>query len=534
MNSRVSKPQTRHSRVKLPEALLLDTVASTGAELRASHRRQSPVSGARDAPVQPTKRRFDATPEIDPLPAKRARLTRTGTQRPEIENEKLKQADKQTTLQQPKSNPPYASFLKDFVDPVHPDSRPESVYTFVSEWLESVGSGREKRCRSDSYLHRSDDSPISRNLTRSAPEMDYTRDTDTFVVPPTPASTGSRSHRADIDTGSVAPSDLTGATPSSNQSSSCSLVEDPLYRSLNLASNNIYMRNPDDEFPEHITELIDYVRQDRDSPGPSPDQLRHNADLYELENGAAEPEVEEYFRGEIFPKAGASGNLKRIDRQPMAKQTVPSSGSKLKLSTPVPDMLYGYNRHKAFPQQAQLISMGNTVVANNQDLIYPVFVIEFKGDGESDEIQPINSAAFSIAMNGTEARLYISWKHSELDFYMQKIDSFLLQKPKDYLEFRKHVRNIVDWGKDGRLNEIRNSLDSLLEESRKRASEAAKSRQPPSDGSAISRSKKHKSSSSRRNSSKSSGVSLQSWGKVDVLEGNENEGRECVKDEPGN
>jgi hypothetical protein len=94
-------------------------------------------------------------------------------------------------------------------------------------------------------------------------------------------------------------------------------------------------------------------------------------------------------------------------------------------------------------------------------LIYPFFVIEFKGDGplwvatnqclggsascvnvaerlncqlrhcKSDKIRPIDSAAFSIAMNGTEARLYISWKHNELDYYIQKIDSFLLQKPKD-------------------------------------------------------------------------------------------------------
>jgi hypothetical protein len=165
-------------------------------------------------------------------------------------------------------------------------------------------------------------------------------------------------------------------------------------------------------------------------------------------------------------------------------------------------MLYGYNRHAAFPQQqSQLISMGTEMVANNQGLVYPFFVIEFKGDGpfgagslwvatnqclgasvscvniaerlnrqlrhcNSNVIQPINSAAFSIAMSGTEARLYISWMNNELDHYMANVESFLLQKPKDYLEFRKYVRNIIDWGKDKRLDEIRDSLDSLLEESR--------------------------------------------------------------------
>jgi hypothetical protein len=214
-----------------------------------------------------------------------------------------------------------------------------------------------------------------------------------------------------------------------------------------------------------------------------------------------------------------------------------------KVSTPYPDMLYGYNNLRAFPQQqAQLRSMGNEMVANTQDLIYPFFVIEFKADGpgvsgsmwvatnqclggsascvniaerlnrrlrqcKSDKVQAIDSAAFSISMNGTEARLYISWKHNDLDYYMRKVDSFLLQKPKDFVEFRKYVRNIIDWGKDKRLKEIRDSLDSLLEENRKTASQLAKSRPPPSsDDSASSSSQKRKTSSSRARNSKAKSV----------------------------
>ncbi len=79
-------------------------------------------------------------------------------------------------------------------------------------------------------------------------------------------------------------------------------------------------------------------------------------------------------------------------------------------------------------------------------------------------------------MNGTEARLYVSWKHNELDYYMANVKSFLRQEPEHYIEFRKYVRNIIDWGKDKRLDNIRNSLDSLLEESRKRTSEVVESR----------------------------------------------------------
>jgi hypothetical protein len=173
----------------------------------------------------------------------------------------------------------------------------------------------------------------------------------------------------------------------------------------------------------------------------------------------------------------------------MAKHTVPSMGSKLKVTTPVPDVIYGHNRQNAFPQQqAQLISMGTDMVANNQGLLYLFFAVEFKGDSpsgsgsmwvatnqrlgysascvniaerlnrqlgqcKSDTVHSIDSSAFSIAMNGTEARLYVSWKHDELDYYMTNIDSFLLQKPKDYIELRKYVRNIIDWGKGNRLKE---------------------------------------------------------------------------------
>ena len=116
------------------------------------------------------------------------------------------------------------------------------------------------------------------------------------------------------------------------------------------------------------------------------------------------------------------------------------------------------------------------------------------------EIKSIDSAAFSIAMNGTEARLYISWKHDELNYYMRSVESFLLQKPNDYLDFRKYVRNIIDWGKDKRLKEIQDSLDNLHEESRRRTSEVAKSRPPPLDDPTSSSAHKHRASRTGRTS----------------------------------
>jgi hypothetical protein len=329
---------------------------------------------------------------------------------------------------------------------------------------------------------------------------------------------------------SVTPSDV--SSDSTGSSRTKSLVEDPLYRVANLATNNIYIPSVYKEFPEDIARLVNHIRKDRDSPGPSPDQLRQDSDLSRLEMGTGELDVEKYFHTNVFPNPKFLDSLQRTDRNPMAKHSVPDVGSKLKVSTPVPDMLYGYSRLGAFTegQQAQFNSMGNEMVANSQDLVYPFFVIKFKADGpsgsgslwvatnqclggsascvnlterlnhrlrrcESIKVRPINSASFSIAMSGTEARLYVSWKHDELRYYMAKVDSFLLQRPTDHIEFRKYVRNIIDWGKDKRLNEIRDSLNGLLEESRKTASQLSKSRPPPSlDDSASSSSQKRRSS----------------------------------------
>ena len=314
------------------------------------------------------------------------------------------------------------------------------------------------------------------------------------------------------------------------------------------------MRPSREQFPEHITSLVDQVRKDRDSPGPSPEQVRQDMRLAELEMGTAESKVERYFHANVFPDPEPTDILQSSDRLPIAKHAVPDFGSKLKVSTPVPDLLYGYTRNGAFhQQQAQFPSMGNEMVANSNGLVYPFFVIEFKADGPSGsgsmwvatnqclggsasciniaerlnrqlrqyknkEVRRIDSAAFSIAMNGTEVRLYVSWKHDELKYYMRKVNSFLLQKPKDYVEFRKYVRNIVDWGKDQRLKEIRDSLNDLLEENRKTASQLAKSRPPPSDDSASSSSHKRKSSSSRGRDGKAKTVQDRNGGANESLE----------------
>lgn len=411
-----------------------------------------------------------------------------------------------------------ASFLEHCADSsvsVSKRYRPESVDPFVTQWVESLSeleTFRARHCRSEILFGRSDGDVIPRRLTKSASTMECRQDADGFILPMIPASALSREESPQIFRfGEPVPSSsvnsyTTGSSPKTG-------TANPIYREGNLGGNGIHIRSFYENLPENIAGLVDQIRKDRDSPGLLPDQVNHNRLLECLEMGVGEPDVENYFQNHIFLGLPPLDSLQRTNKTPMAKHAVPDLGYKLKVSTPVPDLLYGYNPRAAFSQEAQLHSIENS--ANTLGLRYPFFVIEFKADGPgklgslwaatnqclgssasclniierlnsqlrqytTKEIQTINNAVFSIAMNGTEARLYVSWIHNEFTCYTQKIASFLLQEPQHYQDFRKHVLNIIDWGRDKHLKEIRTSLDRIIEEERKIASQKAKFRPPPS------------------------------------------------------
>ncbi|KAH7309141.1 hypothetical protein B0I35DRAFT_453649 [Stachybotrys elegans] len=269
---------------------------------------------------------------------------------------------------------------------------------------------------------------------------------------------------------------------------------------MNLAANNIFIRALHDPLPPRVADIVRLISLDRGSPEPLREDIEQDEELNELWLGAGEHQVEHYFKHAIFPNPGPIDSLRRVDRQPMAKHTVPTMGFGLNISNPVPDMLYGYNRPRAFhQQQSQLISMGAEMVANDEGLMHPFLLVEFEGQGpsgggnlwaatnqclggsascvnmaetfnqrlrqcRSSSARPIDSVVFSVATNGTEARLYVTWCQFQLDYYMARVGSFLLHDPEHYLNFRKYVRNILDWGNGQRLDRIRGSLDCLFED----------------------------------------------------------------------
>lgn len=259
----------------------------------------------------------------------------------------------------------------------------------------------------------------------------------------------------------------------------------------------------------------------RASPGPSVDELRHDGLLHDLEMGVAESVVSNYFNA-VFPNFSLSHHLKRSDKVPMTRELIPCghAASNLRVSTPVPDLSYGYSRHGLTSgSQMQLLSMTKIVTSNSEDLLLPFLVVEYTSEGfggsggtlwmatnqclgasatcvnmmeklnlsseycRNSQVEQLDSTTFSIAMSGTEARLYISWKHDKLAYYQQKVKGFLLQDPEQFVDFRKHVLDIIDWGREERLSGFQRVLDGLLDAARQMSSTTMKSRPSPGDSS---------------------------------------------------
>ncbi|GKU06384.1 hypothetical protein FLAG1_06201 [Fusarium langsethiae] len=309
----------------------------------------------------------------------------------------------------------------------------------------------------------------------------------------TPGNTGAGSSTDQQDTFSTE-----AVTPvTTSVKSTGSLVEKAHYEAINLAANNIIYRDRREELPTRISRLVQKIAIDRELPDISIQDVNEDDALASLERGAGEPNVEQYIQNTLVLLPPRNGILKRSDKIPMARRTVPNTGTEYRVSGPVPDILLGYNLAGAFtPAQRMNLCSMELASANNDGLCLPYFLIELKGDGSSScvniaemlnkelkergrKVKPIDTSAFSISMNGTEARLYITWKQGQ-NFCVQKIRSFALQEAQQLLEFRKHVLNIMAYGRNERLESIKSGLELLSKDgskaSEKKSSTTTKSK----------------------------------------------------------
>jgi hypothetical protein len=78
-----------------------------------------------------------------------------------------------------------------------------------------------------------------------------------------------------------------------------------------------------------------------------------------------------------------------------------------------------------------------------------------------EQFTTVNSAAFSIAMNGAVTRLYVTFAWDETKDYVYNVASFVLADPSHHRKPHRYVRSIIDWGTNERLEEIRDAIEVI-------------------------------------------------------------------------
>ena len=267
------------------------------------------------------------------------------------------------------------------------------------------------------------------------------------------------------------------------------------------------VENPYRPLPQHISKALEAIQKDRHSPGPSIEQLQASDELFELRDNAPETRVEEFFKEHdehrMFTRPYGDA-LQRNSKMTMKADDVPNNpGTDFRITTPVPDLVYGYHHERAF-STAQRRQLRDSVMAKSgmSEMYFPYFIIEFKGyngcmsvatsqclggsatcvrmaerlnehlkalkaSGSGIRAEEIETTAFSLSMSGSEARLHVTWKEADAQYKMQHIGSYAVQEPLHYIELRKRIRNIIDWGRETRLAGILQLLDQLAEEKSK-------------------------------------------------------------------
>ncbi|KAM3454031.1 hypothetical protein MY3296_003299 [Beauveria thailandica] len=314
--------------------------------------------------------------------------------------------------------------------------------------------------------------------------------------------------------------------------STSSLVDAEHYRRENLAVHNgIELRDPGTPLPSDLQALVESLDLQQPPPAPTAADENSNKMIRARNNYLSRPSkasIRPMFDGCIFPRPSIGNLLLRIDSLIMYKATVatkasPADSKKLdeearqysKLSTPVPDILYGYFIEGLTEETQDLLTdtLGDVSVVNAENMVLPFLVVEFKGDGGSmwscvnqclggsaacvnvgrrlntklvtkDQNPSFNSAVFSIAMNPQHANLYVSWRPESdpvaesdsaaesdppAEYYMQRIGLFATEDMHHHLILQRAVRKIIDWGMGPRLDEIRESLSLAGSKKRKQS-----------------------------------------------------------------
>ncbi|KAK7992337.1 hypothetical protein PG996_012647 [Apiospora saccharicola] len=303
------------------------------------------------------------------------------------------------------------------------------------------------------------------------------------------------------------------------------LVEKDDYRDLNLESNHIKFYFPEEMEPaipswaEATCKIVLHLQ--------GPQKVLSKRAWYLLlkihRNVAVkEAEVSDWLETYLCPTREEIPELGLALQKRVAfkRSCVLGGNAPNPVSVPQPDLIYGYTLEKEDTEftEAQMIAgkgmdppMGQV---NSNDLAFPFLLIECKAEGTStgglvvaenqciggsatcvqfinklNDLLPkqyqtqrkVRNTVFSIAFSQNYARLYVTWMADDGNYCVRSISEFLLRTHNECIRLSSYIKNIVEWGRGDRLEEIRQALEVISEKDRKYISERAKARKPIPD-----------------------------------------------------
>lgn len=279
-----------------------------------------------------------------------------------------------------------------------------------------------------------------------------------------------------------------------------------------LKYHNIFIRGEAIDVPSDIAKIIDQIRAKRIYPPPSEEEINRIGEpkygvLYGDENGVetknlamrlplGKSDIRDVFAETLFASALklGSGGFTRYASKHGYSPTAWELGVE-GISRPAPDMLFGSSAHLFSKQGGPAVE--HNLAQAREEVHYPFLVVEIDwplwatehqcvmgcascsdiAGKFNDRIQakkasrekPLETVAFGFISNGTEARLYISWREyspeAGMVFEVREIDTFLVQS--EYLKMRMRIFNIFEWAeeRERRLSGILNDIYPTAEES---------------------------------------------------------------------
>ncbi|RSL99156.1 hypothetical protein CDV31_012334 [Fusarium ambrosium] len=251
--------------------------------------------------------------------------------------------------------------------------------------------------------------------------------------------------------------------------------------------------------PAVVSRLIeDLEERHAGTHPPSKRSIRDSNELHMLWEHSTLEDIRLYFQGSgnsLFP--GEQPLLHNVSGELIYHHLMRRIDSRFTIQAPAPDVMYGYQeaalrRPDGIP--SWVIDDGK---ATESILFYPFLTVQMQGHGlgsdgcmhratnecmiassicvrmldklnqrlavrqRGDTFTIVNSAAFSIAMNGAVARIYVTFAFDETRDHVYKVDSFVLENPSHYRKFHRFIQSIIDWGKNERLREIRDAIEVI-------------------------------------------------------------------------